>query len=235
MTTESALAREIVEHVLQVAGGVPTLRAIPFSDMFLISAVVPSSARNHAGTFAGTAGLVACIISYIVRETALQQVPLTFRGAIATGKCMIDPDNRTFIGPAVDEAATLMEKANGAFVLLTENAAELVENAEKSDYPRWRHDELWPDLFVDYEVPMKDGTRFSTKVANPFVHISHQAEEFNQIRLNYHRAMESDSEDVDEKRRNTEELFHHFERLSQEHWDRKKLVETLRTNHMRKT
>ena len=205
----------------------------------MFSAVVPL-VEERKGILAGTAGLVACAISQVIQDTAFEQVPQTFRGAIATGKCMIDADNKIFIGPAVAMAAALMEKANGAFILLTKEAAELVENPAKpsenaeQDYPRWKHDEFWPDLFVDYLVPMNDGTEYSTKVVNPFVNLSHQTEKFKQIRLNYRKAMTSDSSDVQKKCRNTEALFDRFEELSRVHWETKALAEDLRMNHAHK-
>jgi hypothetical protein len=76
-------------------------------------------------------------------------------------------------------------------------------------------------LLGDYDVPLKGGRSFRTKVVNPFVRISHETEAFEQIRRNSLKAMASDSLDVQIKRQNTEALFAHFEHLSREHLRRK--------------
>jgi hypothetical protein len=66
------------------------------------------------------------------------------------------------------------------------------------------------------------------------VNLSHQTEKFKQIRLNYRKAMTSDSSDVQKKCRNTEALFDRFEELSRVHWETKALAEDLRMNHAHK-
>jgi hypothetical protein len=207
---EKVLVREN-QRVLRAAGRPPKISATAFSDTFYFTAVVPV-ARDREGALAAATGVVACGLSYIMRTTAQAQVPLVWRGVIAAGDCFIDPDDKVFIGPAVDEAADLYEQANGAFAWLAPSAARL-------NYPGWSGP--WYNLLGDYDVPLKGGRSFRTKVVNPFVRISHETEAFEQIRRNSLKAMASDSLDVQIKRQNTEALFAHFEHLSREHLRRK--------------
>jgi hypothetical protein len=220
------LVGDAVEHVLHAAGNLPDISAVAFSDTFLFAATVPQ-AKDRQRALAGAAGLVACGLSSIVRTTALGPVPLTFRGVIATGECIVDPQNRVFIGPAVDEAAELMDMANGAFTWLAPSAMEL-------DYSGWRNG-FWGDVLVDYRVPLKDGRSILTKVVNPFALTSHGAEDFKQIRQNHSKAMKSGSVDVEVKRQNTEALFDHFERLSRKHMENMERENELRMSRIRKT
>jgi hypothetical protein len=207
---DEVLFPDALQHVLRPAGQLPTVSAVAFSDTFFFTVVVPE-ARDREATLAGAAGVVACGLSYIIRKTGLAPVPLVFRGVIATGDCIIDPEDQVFIGPAVDEAAELMDQADGAFTWLAPSAAEL-------DYSGWTGH--WHDLLVPYDVPLKGGRSVHTKVVNPFVHISHQANDFDQIRQNYRKAMFSNLPGVEIKRQNTEALFGRFEQLSRMHWER---------------
>jgi len=215
-----------IEHVTQAAGEFPTVSAVAFSDSFLVAVLVPKAdVRERA--LAGAVGVVACGLSHIVRTAALGRVPLTFRGVITTGDCIIDPDHQVFIGPAVDEAGELMDLANGAFTWLAPSAAGL-------DYSVWE-DGYWHDLFADYRVPLKNGSSIQTKVVNPFAGLSPQVKEFGEIRRNHRKAMESTSIDVEVKRQNTEELFEHLERVSREYFEKASLAEDLRIAYISQT
>lgn len=214
MGMSEVVQREALQYVLHRAGAHPKISAMAFSDTFLFSVTV-EEAREREATLAGAAAGVACGISQIVRKMAQGPVPLTFRGIITTGDCIIDPENQIFIGPAIDEAAKLMDLANGAFTWLAPSAARL-------DYT-WCTPSSWPDLLVEYSVPLKNGSSILTKVVNPFALISHDSSEFKQIRANYRKAMESESLDVEVKRQNTEALFDHFEQLSRAYMERMRL------------
>lgn len=200
-------------YVMHRAGALPRISAQAFSDTFMFSLVV-GEAREREPTLARAAAVVAYGISQMLRTMAQGPVPLTFRGAIAAGDCMIDPDNQIFIGPAVDEAAQLMDLANGAFTWLAPGTARL-------DYSWLKTSHLNPAL-VDYRVPLKNGSSILTKVVNPVALVSHKAPDFNQIRLNYSKAMESQLVDVEVKRQNTEALFDHLEQLSRTYMQGKK-------------
>jgi hypothetical protein len=117
MGMRKAVLREPLQYVLHRAGAHPKISAVAFSDTFLFSVVV-EEAREREAVLAGAAAVVACGLSQIVRKMAQGPVPLTFRGIITAGDCIIDPEEQIFIGPAVDEAAELMNLANGAFTWL---------------------------------------------------------------------------------------------------------------------
>ena len=214
------LGVEAISPVLHRAGAHPEVSALAFSDSFLLSVVVPK-AREREATLAGAAGIVARGLSHIAKKVALGRVPLVFRGTIAAGDCIIDPNEQIFLGPAVDEAAQLMDLANGAFIWLAPGTARL-------DYSGLRGSP-WHSLLVDFRVPLKNGDSISTKVVNPFVGLSHMTDEFVRIRTNYRSAMESSSVDVEVKRQNTEALLDHLEELS-----RKYMEKTQRENQARR-
>jgi len=185
------------------------IAAFSFSDTVIFTAVT-SKAERSSDALAGAAGLVAAGISYLMRRAVCSEVPLIFRGAIATGECFVDHDRGMFLGPAVDEASELEKKAEGAFVWLSPETCTL-------DLNDWNR-RTWENLLSQYDVPLKGCSPIRTKVVNPFVHVSHVADEFAKIRDGYlsflsskSRPEATDREDVVRKRVNTEKLLVFFE------------------------
>lgn len=97
--------------------------------------------------------LVDCI-SHGLGAAALAPRPLAFRGTISVGPLLLR--GPFLIGPAVDEAASLMDIADGPFVWFAPSAARLrLITALASDvYP--------------YRVPLRDGRFVKTQVLDPF-------------------------------------------------------------------
>jgi hypothetical protein len=145
----------------------------------------------------------------VMRRCAAAPVPLVFRGVITVGDCFLDEAERALIGPAVDEAAELMNQAEGAFVWLSPDANTL-------DYGRCNVGG-WKGLLMKFTVPLKKGQAFNTRVVNPFVHTSVLADEFWLIKSGYRRAMAVRRPDVAIKRANTKPLLDAFEQASQRH------------------
>lgn len=197
--------------VFHASGCFPQISSMAFSDTVVFSVTVPQVAtKDRSATLAGTAGVAAFGLAYIQRAMAQAKVPLVFRGVIATGDCYVDPATQIMLGPAVDEAANLMNQADGAFVWLSEKTSAL-------DFFRWKGG-IWADLFVSYSVPLKGGQpAVRTKVVNPFFHTSHLAEEFEKMRLGYRAAMNLQRADVNLKRQNTEAFIAHVRELSVRH------------------
>ena len=91
--------------------------------------------------------VVCRCVSVGVRAAALATKPVAYRGAVSVGYFAIE-DN-FILGPAVDEAAGLMEVADAAVVWLTPSAEKL------------RHDlrlpqDNWSHMVIDADVPLKD-------------------------------------------------------------------------------
>jgi hypothetical protein len=214
---KDVLMYEAVQHVYAASGGhIPEISALSFSDNIFFTAVVPE-ARDRLAALAATTGVVAAGLSYIMRTTSQAEVPIIYRGVISAGDCIIDTESSLFIGEAVDEAGDLYEEADGAFVWLSPSAASL-------DYSEWSYG-AWSELLVDYDVPLKGGRSFGTKVVNPCAHMSHTADEFAKIRAGHLTTTTSNDIGVIVKRQNAEKLFAQFERLSREHaadaeWER---------------
>lgn len=107
---------------------------------------------------AGVGG-VAMMVSEVLREATTSPPVFAYRGVIAFGEYAID-DN-FIMGQAVDEAAELMDRAQGAFVWYAPSAFE-VATSFKTLMPEG----LLP--VVPYKVPLKDGHHFATYVVAPF-------------------------------------------------------------------
>jgi hypothetical protein len=99
-------------------------------------------------------------VARIMRTAALGPKPLAYRGAIAVGSFSIDYP--FIVGPAIDEAASLMELANGAFVWLAPSAT-----TEDAIYEHDKDDQ--PLLEMPWSVPLKGGDTYQTRCVNPAV------------------------------------------------------------------
>jgi hypothetical protein len=131
------------------------------------------------------------LVSYAVPRT-----DTSYRGAVSVGKFAID---ETFLlGPAVDEAAELMDLADGPFVWLAPTAFHLGSFGGSTGVD-------WERLALKYAVPLKEGRRLQSRVLNPFYSCSKEerptAEKNLLARLNGTRV------DVLVKRHNAREFF----------------------------
>ena len=131
-----------------------------------------------------------------IRAAALAPTPIAYRGAIACGE--MDIDDEFTIGPAVDDAASGMEAADGAFVWFMPSALTFCRGMEPHNwYTVW-------ERTTEFDVPLK-GKTFRTRVINPLVV---QAETYGQIETGrFETALlgtfTSDDVEVAVKRQNT--------------------------------
>lgn len=112
-------------------------------------------------SYRGWSLLVACrFANMIIRESASSSPELAYRGCITYGEFALE---KSFIvGPAVDEAAGLMNRAQGAFVWLSPAAQKLLKACQRSPQSLRQHG-LFP-----YPVPLKGGDEYQTHVIFPF-------------------------------------------------------------------
>jgi hypothetical protein len=96
-----------------------------FSDTIYLIAQLPAGKKTDAGRAKFLIDCVATTLSAAIREAAIGEVPLVFRGVVTFGDALVEGGD-IFFGRAIVEAAELYEKADGAFVWLTPKAAELV-------------------------------------------------------------------------------------------------------------
>ena len=143
---------------------------------------------------------VSMCVGYVLRAAAEMSPPLVFRGAITVGDAFVfaDPEY-VWIGPAISEAASLYDKADGAFVLLSPEASDLPDS-----------DVDLADVLVEYEVPMKSGVPQMARVVSPFTHIMINSTSGASIRAGMAKAMESDDDAVCIKRKNTLSFLDHL-------------------------
>lgn len=89
-------------------------------------------------------------------------VPLAYRGAIASGEMHVG--DRYVVGPAIDEAATWMNRAQAAMVMLAPSALDVFQPAQAPAYA------------IRWFVPLETGQSFETWVSSPFAHDDGPAE-----------------------------------------------------------
>ena len=77
-------------------------------------------------------------------------MPMLFRGCLGAGQMRIEGDY--LIGPAVDETASLFEKADGPFFWMSPSALAL-----NDEFAETFSDRIEPGLMIRYPVPLKQG------------------------------------------------------------------------------
>jgi hypothetical protein len=137
-----------------------------------------------------------CVCS-AVQAAALSKYPVAYRGVVSVGHFSIE--GNFMLGPAVDEAAGLMELADGAFVWLAPSAGGL------SHILRPRENDRWDDLISSGDVPLKDGRSLSAELLNPFAGLP--TEKAKKMRRGLLDSMKSSRLDVIIKRQNTRRFF----------------------------
>jgi hypothetical protein len=140
--------------------------------------------------------LVCRCVCRVLRVAALCNPGVVYRGVVTSGRFTIQKN--LLLGPAVDEAANLMDLADGPFVWLAPTARRLghflVEESGE-----------WSRLTVDYRIPLKGGQRLPTLALNPFTFCSGAEEKT--ARQNLLRRMDSTNIDVSVKRGNALRFF----------------------------
>jgi hypothetical protein len=89
--------------------------------------------------------------SAIQLGVALPEPTLAYRGCIAFGR--FEMDGAFYVGPAVDEAAESMEKANGPFVWLGPSALEAVGGPANAGLC---------EALIEWSVPLNGGATYDT-------------------------------------------------------------------------
>jgi hypothetical protein len=134
--------------------------------------------------------------------------PFLFRGCLAAGLMNIDGD--FLIGPAIDEAAELFEKAEGPFFWMAPSALRVNDKYADTFLER-----LEPSIMVSYRVPLKKDTDRKTLVYN-YGGFSQRQDQWTATREKVLRAF-GDSNlrpDVERKRNNARKFLNHVERIA---------------------
>ena len=161
---EDAAQRDLAERIKHPPFGSKNQSLFkPLAVRFLSDTVIIALETADAGggtqsTRAVFSLLLSCVYAGGIMAKAAQLSPigLAYRGCVAYGAFAID--GNFIVGPAVDEAARMMDLAQGAFVWLTPKACDLWESLS--------FEGVVP--VMKYDVPLKQGERFSTQVVLPF-------------------------------------------------------------------
>ena len=135
---------------------------------------------------------VALYVKTLMNRALSEQPKFAYRGCISVGR--FDAQETFILGPAVDEAAELMDRAQGAFVWLA-------PSARRFSFPEGQA-EPWLGLHR-YAVPLKGGDDYVTHVVTPFEIVS-SAEERQAVKRALLETFNGPSFDVELKRQNTE-------------------------------
>lgn len=145
--------------------------------------------------------VVCRCVANVLKTAALCHPSLVYRGVVSVGSFAID---ETFIlGPAVDEAAELMDLADGPFVWLSPSAGRLKHVIREAK------DDMWDEMTVRYPVPLKGGRVLPSSVLNPFCLCS--PEERQLAKRNSLKSMTSSRIDVAVKRHHAQALYSRIE------------------------
>lgn len=143
---------------------IPSLSYTFLSDTIVICAQFDEPERSKRGGYdevllAGHATSAILSVAAVFTEPAL-----AYRGCLAFGEFEVDTTHRRFLlGPAVDEAAELMEKANAAIVWMAPSAEAVLQPITSipgagADFGPW----------IEYPVPLKSGETFKTASIIPY-------------------------------------------------------------------
>ena len=103
-------------------------------------------------------------------------------------------EDNFILGPAVDEAAELMDAADGALVWLAPSAAG-VRHVLRPEPDNWE------EMIVSDGLPLKDGRVLRASIVNPFT--SATPEQAKRMRKQLLRSMDGQRLDIVIKRQNT--------------------------------
>src|SRR5262249_24699751 len=142
----------VLAPVFQASGfPSPRVEHHAFSDTIAVAASLPGAeVQNRHGLIDSLLVDVVCqCAAYVLRNAPKARPPLVYRGVVTCGELLVDKPH--LLGPAVDEAANLVDEAEGAFVWLAPSA-ELKTHARRPYTPQ-----VWETMAVRYKVPLKNG------------------------------------------------------------------------------
>lgn len=160
------------------------------SDTIAISMTLEEKTKNRE---AMSVIYLADVISWVLDRTLRSDVPLAYRGAIVVGS--YDVSEHFLIGPAIDEAASVYDRAQGAIIWLTPTAREHVAGWLKGQ-PHNTH-------LVKFAVPFKGGDVFNTYTVSPLEQARDQ-DDANKLTRTLLNIFSSPSIEVAVKRENTQ-------------------------------
>jgi hypothetical protein len=140
--------------------------------------------------------VVVKAVGTCIQHAAEGPVPIAFRGVVTVGDAVATDDN-IYLGPAINEAAELYERAEGAFVWLSPAASRFADDDLQS-------------AVVTYPVPLKGGQTLDTWVCSPFINTVPRSNAGGPIRRGIENAMAGDRPDVVVKRQNTMRFLDHI-------------------------
>jgi hypothetical protein len=141
-----------------------------FSDTLFLSVFLPPGKREFQD-FPGyeetrrymLLRVMVLTLSQSLAQAICGDVPLLYRGALSCG--LYQTNDIAFLGPAVDDAGSYFEASEGAFIFLTEQAAEIYRKRPPLM-------SLPLPYFLPYNVPLKHDRVLKTFCLNPFFYVS---------------------------------------------------------------
>jgi hypothetical protein len=151
----------------------------------------------HAGSV-----LHACYRAATLLSEALATEPhLAYRGCVTFGR--FDIAGTFLLGPAIDEAASYYEQAEGAFVWLAPSAREVFEVVHRG------RPALSP--LVRYAVPLRQGASYETWVVSPFASVDTKGQRMERTGRLLGTFDKTSRLEVQVKRQHTERFLGHLQ------------------------
>ena len=141
------------------------VRAAGLSDTIVITiATAPASGNRNIDATAldFTIAVAVRLVKQIMRRATEAPIGLAYRGCVTIGKCRVEDSDRIVMGPAIDEAAELHQRAQGMFVWLTPEALRAANAVQDG------HTNGLEAGAVEWSVPLKLGDPYRTRVVSPF-------------------------------------------------------------------
>ncbi|MGC4070160.1 MAG: hypothetical protein QM784_36980 [Polyangiaceae bacterium] len=174
------------------------VKTLLLSDTIVVAATdeSPDGLANSASSWASMLS-VGSLVSGILSHAANAPEPrLAYRGCISYGKFEIR--SNFVMGPAVDEAATLVDSAQAALVWLTPSAKRVMDGI------RLRQP---CNLVRPWRVPLKGGHHYETYVISPYVGVAEDS--WSSLREALLETFSSNAIDVRIKAQHTDEFLQH--------------------------
>jgi hypothetical protein len=161
-------------------------------------------AEREKGVDAMLRFIVCTCVCEILKEAALADPPLAYRGVVTSGSFLIEENY--LLGPAIDEAASLLDTADGPFVWLVPAVAKLKDQLELPGFVPPLTPDTWKRIVVRGPVPLRSGRFFSASILSP-VALCDSEEDERKVRKGLLATMKSDLIEVAIKRQAAVKLF----------------------------
>jgi hypothetical protein len=150
-----------------VTADLPNVKVAFFSDTLVITSAESEqlAATNPSLALALSLHWAVALAKYAMMCAALITPSMAYRGCISVGEFLTSDSGRFYLGPAVDDAASHMNVAQGAFVWCTPSSVETVWRCHATELG-------FVEQLQEYAIPLKRGDRISSFAITPTTRVA---------------------------------------------------------------